>query len=176
MVHNPVYNRKHEIIISAVTNLDIHDLGRLAATYGLTRLYLITPLTDQQSLARRIISYWVSGAGGKLNPDRALALSTLTIMDDLDQTLADIEGREGVRPRVFITGANFSDGMIGYEKGRELIQSPTPSLLLFGTGWGLADGIKQYADYALEPIKGRTGYNHLSVRSAASIILDRLLA
>lgn len=176
MVHNPVYNRKREIIISAVTNLDIHDLGRLAATYGLARLYLITPLTDQQSLARRIIDYWVSGTGGKLNPDRALALRTLTIMDDLDQTLADIEDREGIRPRVFITGANLSNGTIGYEKGRELIQSPTPSLLLFGTGWGLADEIKQYADYALDPIKGRTEYNHLSVRSAASIILDRLLA
>jgi len=27
----------------------------------------------------------------------------------------------------------------------------------------------------LEPIAGTTGYNHLSVRSAAAIILDRLL-
>ena len=31
------------------------------------------------------------------------------------------------------------------------------------------------ADVVLEPIRGTGDYNHLSVRSAASIILDRLL-
>jgi len=30
-------------------------------------------------------------------------------------------------------------------------------------------------DMLLEPIEGYTDYNHLSVRSAAAIILDRLL-
>jgi hypothetical protein len=46
--------------------------------------------------------------------------------------------------------------------------------LLFGTGWGLTQEVKERADYVLAPIEGR-GYNHLSVRSAAAIILDRLL-
>jgi hypothetical protein len=31
------------------------------------------------------------------------------------------------------------------------------------------------ADYVLEPIVGKTDYNHLSVRSAAAIIFDRLM-
>jgi len=30
-------------------------------------------------------------------------------------------------------------------------------------------------DYILEPVSGASDYNHLSVRSAVSIIMDRLL-
>ena len=37
------------------------------------------------------------------------------------------------------------------------------------------NGIMQNADGTLPPIAGRTTYNHLSVRSAASVIVDRLL-
>ncbi|MBR0179914.1 MAG: RNA methyltransferase, partial [Firmicutes bacterium] len=35
--------------------------------------------------------------------------------------------------------------------------------------------VVERADFRLPPIYGREGYNHLSVRSAASIIIDRLL-
>jgi hypothetical protein len=44
-----------------------------------------------------------------------------------------------------------------------------------GTGWGVTETILAQADHALEPIQGGTDYNHLSVRSAAAIILDRVL-
>jgi hypothetical protein len=47
-------------------------------------------------------------------------------------------------------------------------------LLLFGTGWGITDDVFSRADLFLEPIEGPTAYNHLSVRSAVSISLDRL--
>jgi hypothetical protein len=30
------------------------------------------------------------------------------------------------------------------------------------------------ADYVLDPVLGNTDYNHLSVRSAAAVILDRV--
>ena len=52
-----------------------------------------------------------------------------------------------------------------------------PVLLVFGTGWGLADEVIQAADVLLEPVRAReaTGYNHLSVRAACAIMLDRLL-
>jgi hypothetical protein len=46
---------------------------------------------------------------------------------------------------------------------------------LFGTGWGLTEELFDRADFILEPIKGSGDYNHLSVRTAAAIILDRLL-
>jgi hypothetical protein len=48
-------------------------------------------------------------------------------------------------------------------------------LLLFGTGWGLLEEDIEAADYRLLPIHGAGEFNHLSVRSAVSIILDRIL-
>jgi hypothetical protein len=51
-----------------------------------------------------------------------------------------------------------------------------PYLLLLGTGWGLSDDCFEAADFILEPIAGAGTYNHLSVRSAAAILLDRLTA
>ena len=54
--------------------------------------------------------------------------------------------------------------------------SSLPFLFLFGTGWGLESHIKRSADYVLEPIVGAGKFNHLSVRSAAAIILDKLLS
>ena len=47
-------------------------------------------------------------------------------------------------------------------------------LVLFGTGWGLEDALIESCDGVLNPIRGADEYNHLSVRSAAAIILDRL--
>jgi hypothetical protein len=39
----------------------------------------------------------------------------------------------------------------------------------------LAEEFISKADYVLDPIAGTADYNHLSVRSAAAIIFDRLL-
>jgi len=47
---------------------------------------------------------------------------------------------------------------------------------MFGTGFGLASEVLDKADYILDPITGVNGYNHLPVRSAVAIILDRLIA
>jgi hypothetical protein len=58
---------------------------------------------------------------------------------------------------------------------RSLSLQKDPILLILGTAWGLTDEAMAACDIILEPIKGPTGYNHLSVRSAAGIILDRLL-
>jgi hypothetical protein len=49
-------------------------------------------------------------------------------------------------------------------------------LLVFGTGWGLAAPVVEEAHAVLEPIRGPGPWNHLSVRSACAIALDRLRA
>jgi hypothetical protein len=46
---------------------------------------------------------------------------------------------------------------------------------LLGTGWGLADTMIPSVSRVLAPIEGASDWNHLSVRSAAAVILDRLL-
>ena len=51
---------------------------------------------------------------------------------------------------------------------------PGPWLILFGTGSGLTDGVLEQCDHLLDPIEGAGEYNHLSVRGAVAIILDRL--
>jgi len=48
-------------------------------------------------------------------------------------------------------------------------------LLVFGTGWGLTEEVTEKLDFMLEPIYGLGDFNHLSVRSAISIIIDRIL-
>jgi hypothetical protein len=49
-----------------------------------------------------------------------------------------------------------------------------PVILLFGTGFGMTPALLARADFMLPPIFGPGTYNHLSVRAAAGIILDRL--
>jgi hypothetical protein len=41
-----VLDRRGDIVTSAVTNLDIHDIARLVTTYNLSRYYLVTPVDD----------------------------------------------------------------------------------------------------------------------------------
>jgi hypothetical protein len=98
------------------------------------------------------------------------------VSDDLNQVLEEIENTEGTRPRIFVTGARETEGALTYSEAKKLLGEDRPSLLLFGTGWGLADELFEQADHVLEPIRGVNGFNHLSVRTAAAIILDRLLA
>jgi len=73
------------------------------------------------------------------------------------------------------TDARLYPNTIEYgELRRRLEETEDVFLLLFGTGWGLLKEDMEKADYILKPIYGFGEYNHLSVRSAAAIILDRL--
>ena len=88
-------------------------------------------------------------------------------------------GREGRDPFIVSTGANYQEfsgtEQVLFNKLQEL-DNP-PCLLLFGTGWGLHSSIESVVNFKLAPILGAgLGYNHLSVRSAVAIYLDRLLA
>jgi hypothetical protein len=73
-----------------------------------------------------------------------------------------------------LTGASRSDG-VSFEQCRQLRQHH-PLMLVFGTGWGLAPEMFTRGWTVLESIRGAGDYNHLPVRSAAAIILDRLHA
>lgn len=174
--HYPVKNKSGEIIASAITNLDLHDISRAARTYGVKCFYVVTPLKDQQTLARQIVSHWKEGVGAVYNPDRGEALDLIRIKDDLAAVLKDIGDLEGAQARVVATSALDRSNAIGFaDFSRLLKEAVCPLLLVLGTAWGLTDEFVESADYVLAPIRGRTGYNHLSVRSAASIILDRIL-
>ena len=174
LIHYPVLNRKNEIIGSAVTNLDLHDIARAGRTFGVGTYWVVTPDVQQQELAGQIVDHWTTGYGGSVNPDRAGALSLVRICDDLDKVIAAMHENNGRPPMVIATSADRQDNSITYGGlQRELVRG-TPILLLFGTAWGLAPEVMQRADATLPPINGPGNFNHLSVRSAAAIILDRL--
>ena len=175
LVHYPVINRIGETIGSAVTNLDLHDIARAGKTYGVSTYWVVTPFAEQQILARQIIDHWTSGHGGKVNPDRGTALSLISVCSDLEEVVAGSTERFGEKPLVLATCARVLDNTITYATIRGEVWQGRPMVLVFGTAWGLAPEVLASADGVLPPLCGTTGFNHLSVRSAASIILDRLL-
>ena len=174
LTHYPVVNKNGDVITSAVTNLDLHDMSRAAKTYGVRSFYVITPLADQQALIERIVSHWVKGAGSRYNPKRREALELINIKKSLDEVKEHIHKNEGGFPKTVVTSAKNSPNNIGFARFRKMLKDNDPYLLIFGTAWGLAEEIIKEADYFLDPISGNSNYNHLSVRSASAIILDRL--
>lgn len=83
LVHYPVWNKNQEIIGSAVTNLDIHDIARAGKTYGVNTFYIVTPFTDQKKLVGEIIDHWLHGYGAGYNQDRQEAFSIIKVCTDL---------------------------------------------------------------------------------------------
>lgn len=181
LVHYPVLDRSGGRVTTAITNLDLHDMARSARTYGVEHLYVVHPVEAQRLLAERIKEHWIHGSGQRRIPDRAAALSVLEVVPSLEDAIAAFAGSEPARAglEVWTTAADARGGpSTSAPAARErLAQATRPVLILFGTGWGLPPEILDAADVRLEPIRARadTGYNHLSVRAACAITLDRLL-
>ena len=176
LLHYPVYNKIREIVATSLTTLNLHDLARLAATYGTTGCYIVTPLQRQRELAGQMIVHWTQGYGATYNPTRAEALHTIQVVEHLDAVVQDITQHCGVAPRLIATDARLFPRCISYAALRQVIwHERQVCLLLLGTGWGLAEDVIARCDYVLAPLYGLTPYNHLPVRVAAGIMLDRLL-
>ena len=175
LVHFPVYNKSREVVVSSVTTLDVHDISRVCRTYGVGSFYVITPLKTQQELVERLVGHWLKGHGAEYNPTRKEALLKTVVKNNLDDAVKDITEQCGKKPRIVVTGAKEAPKSIGYAALKDELKQGDPTLLVFGTGWGLEKNLVQSADHALLPIEGVNGFNHLPVRGAISIILDRLL-
>jgi hypothetical protein len=176
LAHYPVINKNGDTIASAVTNLDLHDISRLSRTYGVRAFYVITPLEDQKILVERIVSHWLMGVGAAYNPKRREALELIRIRDSIRDVRAHISSSEGQEVKTVATCARAEGDCLSFSGLRAKLNSGAPHLLIFGTAWGLAQEVLDSADHVLEPVTGSTNYNHLSVRTAAAIILDRLAA
>jgi hypothetical protein len=112
---------------------------------------------------------------GTYNPTvrKRFSISTLS---SISKQSNDIVQRCGVAPRMIAADARQFPQCVSYMALRQLIwQQRDVFLLLLGTGWGLAEEVMTRCEYILAPIYGLTPYNHLPVRVAAGIMLDRLL-
>jgi len=175
LLHFPVYDKNRQIVTTAVTNMDIPDIARVARTYGVRRFYVVTPVQALRELAARILAHWASGWGASYNETRKDALALVGLSEDLDHTITDVERDAGAPPLLLVTSAQTTHPTISYAQLRLMVaDGDRPLLVLFGTGWGLSEEIIQRADHLLPAILGTGDYNHLSVRAAAAIILDRM--
>ena len=175
LIHHPVLNKWGETVTTSVTNLDIHDIARSCCSYGVDNYKIITPVFSQHKLLDRILNHWKRDESQAYNPHRFEALDLVSYHFSLEEALGDIEDREGGVPLVAVTGARMNPWDGGVEELRERVAGGV-LFLLFGTGHGLVEAVLERADFRLKPLAGRSprGYNHLSVRSAVAIYLDRL--
>jgi hypothetical protein len=175
LLHFPVYDKNGQVVTTAVTHLDIHDIARTACTYGVRRFYVVTPVRALRELSARVLAHWDTGWGATYNQTRKDALALVALVEDVDHVIVDIERDAGAAPMILVTSARTRQPTISYTGLRRLLaETEHPLLMLFGTGWGLTEEVIQRADHQLPAVLGTGDYNHLSVRSAAAIILDRM--
>lgn len=175
LVHYPVLDSKGGIVPTAITNLDIHDLARSARTYGCSDYFIIHPIAAQRELAERICHHWTYGSSSERIPDRKHALSLVRAVSTLEEAYERMGGRNEID--VWTTAARKAGAITPSAiSRRDLHSEGKPVLLLFGTGWGLASSVIESADRLIEPIVGGGDFNHLSVRAACAIYLDRFCA
>jgi hypothetical protein len=175
LVHHPVVDKNGQTIAAAVTSLDLHDIARACKTYGVGAFYVVTPLGDQQELVRQIIDHWVTWTGAHYNPDRQSALGLIRLKASLTDVMDECRTAAGRKPYAVVTSARMENSDLTCPELKRLVQEDRPVVLVFGTAWGLAPEIMADADFRLAPITGPGEYNHLAVRSAVSIILDRIV-
>jgi tRNA (guanine37-N1)-methyltransferase len=175
LIHFPVVNKRGKEIGSALTNMDLHDIARACKTFGIAGYYVVTPFEDQEKLAHQIIQHWTDGVGGELNPARKAALELIQVTKDFDQVIQDLKSKGYDKVVSVATSAKDSGDNITARDLKEKLKENAAHVLLFGTAWGLTQEFFESCDFKLGPIKGAGTYNHLSVRSAVSIYLDRII-
>ena len=173
LLHYPVLDKAKKSVAVSLTNLDVHDIARSSRSYGLGAFFAITPLMDQRQILEEVLGHWLHGPGARSNPDRKEAFSTVVVLTSLEEAVEFVEKKHGERPELWGSSAS-GNASISFDEAKNILYA-RPAILLLGTGHGLAPEILNRCDRMLPPLRGAAEYNHLSVRSAGAILLDRLL-
>lgn len=171
LLHFPMRNREGDIVATALTSMNLPDIARTACTYGVSRYFLVTPLSSQRQIAERLREFWMDE---EELTNRREAVSLVAVREELEECYNEITYAEGQPPLLWGTSArrDLPYPRVEWDEARAILQT-RPVLLLFGTGNGMAHDLLQACDALLPPVRSR-GYNYLSVRAAVAIILDRL--
>jgi len=124
------------------------------------------------------VNHFVVGEGKSFNPDRGETLLIVEVLKSLQVVVEKITDIESEKPYVIATTAKEEETQINFKFLRKkILEESRPFLLLFGTSWGLTEEIVQSSDFVLRPLcrESDPEYNHLSVRAASGIILDKVL-
>jgi tRNA (guanine37-N1)-methyltransferase len=172
--HHPVLDRNGRESATAVTGLDLHDIARACRTYGVRKFIVVTPMASQRKLISEVAAHWTAGYGAEFNPDRADAMRGIKTASSVSRALDWINEKERRAPFVIATTARARAGSLSWLTLKDMaLRVARPVVLMFGTGSGLCEETLATADAVMSPISGGQEYNHLSVRSAVSITLDR---
>jgi hypothetical protein len=178
LMHYPTIDRQGDLVATNITHFDIHDIARACRVYGVDRYFLVHPSKPQQMFVERVLDHWRTGDGAKFNPMRRTALTDVYTADNLEHALAEWGYKNA---KVIATHARLLPGQeqFSFPAFREKLQQEDQDgyVLIFGTGFGLTHDFMKNCHAILDPIRGssKDDYRHLSVRSAVSICLDRLL-
>ena len=174
-LHHSVLDRNGRVGTTAITGLDLHDVSRACLTYGVKRYIVATPLRRQREMIKILTSHWTDGYGSSFNPDRADAMRRVKTFPTFTRALEWVEEKERSVPFSVAATARPRGGAVHWTRVKSiLLEQDRPAVFLFGTGHGLSDDVLDAADVVMTPIMGGRGvYNHLSVRSAVGIVLDR---
>ncbi len=177
LLHYPAMDREGKIIVTSFTTMDLHDIARPARAYEINKFYIVQPIDAQRMVIQRQINYWLSEEGKKSNPTRYEVVQLVRLAYTLDEVIEDIEKERGRRPLLVGTDARTYPNTVKYSWLRKEIEKRDRDwLILFGTAHGIPPDLMNTFDYILEPIYGAGDWNHLSVRNAVAIILDRLFS
>ena len=168
---------------TSIASLDIHDIARSSATYGIKNYFIVTAIQDQRKILDTFLNFWLSKEGKEYNLSRFNAVNRVCPAQNLDDVVNQIREKEQKEPLIITTSAKDAASQDGADKTEfidyfsqgKVFEKNRPVLIVLGTGQGLNEEVIRRSDYLLAPVKGLTDYNHLSVRSAAAIIMDRWL-
>ncbi len=167
------------MVATNVTNFDIHDIARACTVYGVDQYYIIHPMKEQLMFVERILDHWKTGEGSAYNPYRQRALNRVKTAPSLEQAINDWNP-DNQAILTIGTHARAVEGAPFYtinDLKQVLWEQKKSVFLVFGTGFGMTDEYMRNLGGVLESIRGAPpkDFRHLSVRSAVSIYLDRLM-
>lgn len=174
LCHNPVILEKNKSGCSSLTNLDIHDIARISRSYGLGPFFVLHPYDDQRRLLLSILEHWQKVPESHADRKRALEhVQAVKNFNDVENFCIDWFGKS---PIWIVTSANWpkkNNACVSFGEIRELC-AKEPVVICLGTAKGLSMPELPIKYLRLAPVR-HLDENHLSVRSAAAIIADRIL-
>lgn len=175
LLHDEMVDKHNKLVTTSITLIDLHDIARSARTFGAKKVFVAHSSPTMRKLARTVKGHWEHGFGATYNPNRKEALENLEVVSDLDAAVSLIEEQEKALPILVATSAKAGGTRCTFQAFKSQLETERrPILLMFGTGWGMSEDLIARTELFLAPINGPTEYNHLSVRSACAIMLDRL--
>jgi hypothetical protein len=172
LVHFPCLDKNRDTVATAAFPLDVQDIARSCATFGVKRFFIVHPESRQREFLQSVVDFWAKEEARQWNQSRSTALELVEIMPSLEAVKDKIQN-----PLLVSTSATPDpEKNIGFSDLKKIAHLPEKEILLIlGTGYGLHKKVFELSAFQLEPVYGASAYNHLSVRSAAAIILSRLL-